>query len=88
MKNQRQFDKPGTYHFEVCGQLDNSWSDWFDGFSVTPQDNYVTALVGQIEDQSALYGLIARIGNLGLLLLSVQRMADNETNGIPADEKI
>lgn len=88
MSNQRQFDKPGTYRFEVSGQLDNSWSDWFDGYRVTPQENNVTALVGQIEDQSALYGLIARIGNLGLLLLSVQRMDDNETIGITADEKI
>jgi hypothetical protein len=81
MSKQQQFNRPGTYRMEVRGQLDASWSDWFDDFAVTPQDGGSTILVGQIEDQSALYGLIARIGNLGLLLLSVQRMEDEETHG-------
>lgn len=67
--------------FKVQGQLDASWSEWFDGFSVAPRNDNVTALVGPIEDQPALYGLIARIGGLGLLLLSVQRLGDEEMEG-------
>jgi hypothetical protein len=76
MRTQGQFDKPGIYLFEFRGQLDASWSDWFDGFSVIPKPRNLTALVGPIEDQSALYGLIARLGHLGLLLLSVQCLSD------------
>jgi len=88
MSKQGQFDEPGRYLLRVGGQLDASWSDWFDGFSVTPQANNETLLAGLIEDQSALYGLIARIGNLGLLLLSVQRIADDTIKGVAADEQI
>jgi hypothetical protein len=80
MSSQRQDERPGNYRIEVQGQLDASWTDWFDGFQVTPQEDNKTALTGPIEDQSALYGLIARIGNLGLLLLSVQRIGDEATD--------
>jgi hypothetical protein len=76
MRDQMQFDRPGRYLIEVRGQLDADWSDWFAGLTVTPQENNVTVLAGQIEDQSALYGLIAKISSLGLQLLSVQSLDD------------
>ena len=59
------------YRIEVRGHLDPKWADWFDGFDITPQDTNVTLLSGIVEVQSALHGLLAKIRDLGLSLLSV-----------------
>ena len=63
-----------TYHIEVMGYLDTKWEDWFDGFDITHQDTGVTLLNGTVEDQSALHGLLSKIRDLGLSLLSVNRI--------------
>jgi hypothetical protein len=55
----------------VKGQIDERWSDWLDGLTITHSAEDETVLVGSILDQSALYGLIARLRDLGLPLLSV-----------------
>jgi len=73
MTNGRKFDKPGTYHIRVKGNLDQRWSDWFDGFNITPQPGDETLLAGPVADQSALHGLLSKIRDLGLPLLLVQR---------------
>lgn len=74
MTDGREFDKQGTYEIRVKGLLDEKWSDWFDGFTITPQADDETLLVGPVSDQSALHGLLAKIRDLGLPLLSVQRV--------------
>lgn len=55
----------------IAGRLDTAWIDWLDGFSLyyTGQDE--TVLTGQVADQAALYGLIAKLRDLGVKLLSV-----------------
>ena len=63
------------YEIEVNGILDDQWSEWFDGFSVTYLDNKSTLLRGHIQDQSALHGLLAKIRDLGLTLV---RLAEAE----------
>jgi len=63
-----------TYQIEVEGHLDPKWRDWFDSFEITPQDTNVTLLRGAVEDQAALHGLLAKIRDLGLSLLSVNRV--------------
>ena len=63
-----------VYCLQVCGHLTRRWSDWFDGLTVTPQPDGTTILVGLVADQPALYGLISRLRDLGLTLLSVQRL--------------
>jgi hypothetical protein len=55
----------------VKGQIDEHWSDWFEGLTVTVTDQGETILVGDVADQSALYGLIAKLRDLGLPLISV-----------------
>jgi hypothetical protein len=70
----REFDKQGAYQIRVKGNLDKKWSDWFDGFTITPQMNNETLLTGSVADQCALHGLLAKICDLGLPLLSVQQM--------------
>jgi hypothetical protein len=55
----------------VKGQIDEHWSDWFEGLTVTHTDQEETVLAGLVVDQSALYGLLAKLRDLGLPLLSV-----------------
>jgi hypothetical protein len=55
----------------VKGQIDEHWSEWFEDLEVTTTDQDETILAGDIADQSALYGLLAKLRDLGLSLLSV-----------------
>ena len=57
----------------VRGVLDSQWSDWFDEMTVTPQAGGETLLAGPVRDQSALHGIIEKIRDLGLPLLSLSR---------------
>ena len=80
MTDGREFDKQGIYQIKVKGNLDQKWSDWFDGFTVTAQADGITLLTGPVADQTALHGLLGKIRDLGLPLLSVERVenADSE----------
>ena len=73
MTNTRKFDKPGIYHIRVKGNLDQRWSDWFDGFTVTAQPGDETLLTGPVADQAALHGLLSKVRDLALPLLLVKR---------------
>jgi hypothetical protein len=70
-------DDPATYTIEVQGWLDESWSDWFDDMDVAPEvtaeGTTITRLTGIVVDQAALLGLLRRLHNLHLRLLSVNR---------------
>ncbi len=61
-----------VYEVRVAGRLDPSWSGWFADFTLTPEPDDTTTLRGPITDQSELHGLLARIRDLGLPLISVQ----------------
>ena len=77
MANGRPFDKAAIYQIRVMGTLDAVWSSyWFEGFTVTPQANGESLLRGQVADQAALLGLLARIHDLGLAILSVRRVEE------------
>ena len=76
MSDVRQFSGRGVYEIHVKGNLDLKWSDWFDGFSITPADSDETRLIGAVADQAALHGMLHKIRDLGLPLLSVQRLED------------
>jgi len=73
MTNGHEFDQCATYQIRVKGILDSSWSDWFGGFSITVEGNE-TVLVGVVTDQSALHGILAKINDLGLSLISVNKL--------------
>lgn len=72
MTNREMYESPSSYRIHVKGTINESWSDWFDGFSVTQQEGK-TLLVGQVIDQAALLGILAKINDLGLVILSVKR---------------
>ena len=61
------------YEFHVEGHLHDRWSDWFGGLTIRHHEDGTTVLVGSVVDQAALHGVIVRIRDLGLPLLSVRR---------------
>ena len=74
MANGREFGRRSTYKIRVKGSLGPEWAAWFDGFTITPQGDNETGLVGQVADQPALHGLLAKIRDLGLILISIERL--------------
>ena len=74
MTNGHEFDQPTEYQIRLIGTLDSSWSDWFGGFNITVQGDE-TLLVGVVPDQSALHGILAKINDLGLSIISVTKLA-------------
>ena len=72
MPDNREFDRPSRYRISVKGHLDDSWSEWFDGLTITQDDN-MTELCGTITDQAALYGLLIKLRDLNLILISMSR---------------
>jgi hypothetical protein len=76
-----------SYEIKLKGHLDESWADWFDGLTFTHESDGTTTLRGEIIDQAALHGLLKKIRDLGMPLLSVNRVeskqndASGETNG-------
>ena len=67
--------------YEICvkGHLDQRWSDWFEGFAIALTDNGETQLSGPVVDQAALYGLLIKVRDLGLPLVSVNSTQANRT---------
>ena len=66
--------KPITYEIRIEGLVDGRWTDWFDGMTITHDDDSETILTGELQDQSALHGVLDRIRDLGLNLISVRRV--------------
>jgi hypothetical protein len=60
-----------VYQIRLRGQLGPLWSDWFEGLAITWDDNGDTLLTGSVADQSALHGLLRRIRDLGVTLISI-----------------
>jgi hypothetical protein len=65
------------YEIRVDGILDEGWSEWFDGLQLTHETGGVTLLSGNLRDEAALHGLIRKISDLGLPLISLARL-DNQ----------
>jgi hypothetical protein len=62
------------YRIRVAGHLAPCWSEWFDGLTITHEANGDTTLSGPVRDQAALYGLLAKMSDLNLTLISVNRI--------------
>jgi hypothetical protein len=68
---EREHERLEVYQIVVKGHLDSEWSEWFDGLTITMVDNGATILSGPIIDQTALHGVLIKIRDLGLPLLSL-----------------
>jgi len=79
MSNGREHDKQAIYQIRIKGKLDPEWDDWFERFIIEAQPDGETLLTGPVLDQTALYGFLLKIHNLGLLLLSLQRQTGEKT---------
>ncbi|MDP1545089.1 MAG: DUF6326 family protein [Anaerolineales bacterium] len=62
------------YEIRIAGHLDAHWADWFDGMSITLEEDGTTLLSGPVPDQPALYGLLRKVRDLGLPLVSVNQI--------------
>jgi hypothetical protein len=66
--------QPTIYQIRVKGHLGSQWKDWFGGLTVTLEDNGETLLTGPVVDQAALHGLLRKVRDLGIPLVSVVRV--------------
>jgi len=69
---------PFVYEIKVEGLVDVLWAEWFNGMTITYVNNVETILVGELQDQSALHGVLERIRDLGLNLISIRRIDGNK----------
>ena len=67
-------ENPDYYEIRIEGNLSNRWSDWFAGISITQAANNETILAGELKDQADLHGVLMKIRDLHLVLISVNRL--------------
>ncbi len=72
-------DQPTVYQIRLKGHLDPRWTAWFDDLTIVLEENGNTRLTGPVVDQAALYGMLKKVRNLGMPLLSVNCLL-NPTN--------
>jgi hypothetical protein len=64
-------DESGLYEIRLKGHLNDRWAEWFDGLTITLEDNGDTLLTGPVVDQAALHGLLKKVRDLGMPLISI-----------------
>ena len=68
-------DEAGRYQIRIQGHLEARWAAWFDGLTLTNDSDGTSVISGLVADQSALHGLLHKVRNVGLPLVSVTRVA-------------
>ncbi len=76
-----KMDRPYIYEIRVEGLLTERWSDWFEGLTIRQDSGGETLLSGPLIDQSALHGVLMKIRDLGLPLISVLRVKPTDSAG-------
>ena len=69
-----EHDEAGQYEIRIHGHLDDHWTGWFEGMTLTLEQNGDTLISGQVIDQAALFGLLRKVRDTGMLLVSVNRI--------------
>jgi hypothetical protein len=72
--------QPTIYQIRVQSHLGSDWTDWFDGLTIALEDNGDTLLTGPVIDQAALHGLLKKVRDLGMPLLSVIRVEPGQAD--------
>ena len=76
---------PMVYQIRLKGHLGRQWTDWFGGLSITLEDNGDTLLTGPVVDQAALHGLLKKVRDLGMPLLSVSPAEPGQAEGLDGE---
>ncbi|MBI5303000.1 MAG: hypothetical protein HY868_12755 [Chloroflexi bacterium] len=74
MPNEHEPSQSQVYQIRIKGHLDSQWADWFEGMTITLEENGDTLLTGAVVDQAALHGLLKKVRDLGMPLVSVNRV--------------
>jgi hypothetical protein len=82
----REKAQPLVYQIRIKGHLGCEWTDWFGGLTLTLEDNGDTLLTGPVVDQAALHGLLRKVRDLGVPLLSVNRVKPGEAEASEVNE--
>jgi hypothetical protein len=69
---------PVLYCIRVKDHLDRNWSQWFEGLTITHESNGETVMTGPVRDQATLFGVLKKVSDLGLTLISVNRVEDEQ----------
>ena len=69
-----------VYQIKVKGHLEHQWTDWFGGLTITLEEGGDTLLTGPVVDQAALHGLLKKVRDLGMPLLSVNRVKPSQAD--------
>jgi hypothetical protein len=75
-------NESGLYQIRLKGHLDKRWTDWFEGLTITLEDNGDTLLTGLVIDQAALHGLLKKVRDLGMPLVSVNPLEPGQGGAV------
>ncbi len=75
--------EPGLYEIRLKGHLGRQWTDWFDGLTITLEEDGDTLLTGPVIDQAALHGLLKKVRDLGMPLVSVSPVEPGPSTTLP-----
>ena len=73
-------DQPVVYQIRIKGHLDSQWTDWFEGLTITLEEDGDTLLSGPVIDQAALHGLLKKVRDLGMPLVSVSPVEHDQAD--------
>lgn len=73
--------QPSVYEIRIKGHLSDRWADWFEGMAITTEPDGHTLLTGPIRDDAALHGLLKRVRDIGMPLISVNRIKSDCNHG-------
>jgi hypothetical protein len=74
-------DEPTIYQIRIKGHLGSHWTGWYEDMTITLEEDGTTLLTGPVVDQAALHGLLRKVRDMGLPLLSVNRIQPGEADG-------
>ena len=74
INSENEKTQPLVYQIRIKGHLGREWTDWFGGLTLTLEDNGETLLTGPVVDQAALHGVLRKVRDIGMPLLSVSRV--------------
>jgi hypothetical protein len=77
--------EPGSYEIRIKGHLDKRWAAWFEGLTITLEDSGDTLLTGPMIDQAALHGLLKKVRDAGMQLVSVSQVEPGQSDAPGAD---